>query len=151
MLSRDFSEFIESLNSNGVEYLVVGGYALAAHGHPRYTGDIDIWIGRRPDNLSRLMAALAAFGFGGVGLSKEDFSAADAVVQLGFPPGRIDLLTGIDGVEFDPCFARRQVMRVGRLDLPIIHIDDFIANKRASGRLKDLADLEALGVARKTS
>ncbi|CAN5188597.1 nucleotidyl transferase AbiEii/AbiGii toxin family protein [soil metagenome] len=145
MLSRDFKEFIESLNAHGVEYLVVGGYALAAHGHPRYTGDIDIWIGRELANRNRLIAALAAFGFGNVGLSADDFDSPDAVVQLGYPPGRIDLLTGIDGVTFDACFARRQMVRIGALDLPIIHLEDFKTNKRASGRMKDLADLEALG------
>ena len=145
MLSRDFKEFIESLNANAVEYLVVGGYALAAHGHPRYTGDLDIWVSQQPANLTRLMAALNTFGFGSVGLSVQDFAAPDAVVQLGYPPGRIDLLTGIDGVHFDDCFARRQVMRVSGADLPIIHVDDFKTNKRATGRFKDLADLEALG------
>ena len=144
MLSRDFKEFIESLNAHAVEYLVVGGYALAAHGHPRYTGDLDVWVNRQPGNLARLMKALEAFGFGSLGLSVQDFAAPDAVVQLGYPPGRIDLLTGIDGVQFDACFARRLVMQVAGLDLPIIHIEDFKTNKRATGRLKDLADLEAL-------
>jgi hypothetical protein len=144
MLSRDFKEFIESLNAHAVEYLIVGGYALAAHGHPRYTGDLDVWVSQRLANLERLMAALGAFGFGSLGLSIQDFAASDAVVQLGYPPGRIDLLTGIDGVQFDVCFARRQVMQVAGLDLPIIHVDDFKTNKRATGRFKDLADLEAL-------
>ena len=144
MLSRDFKEFVESLNAHAVEYLVVGGYALAAHGHPRYTGDLDVWVNQQPANLARLMTALEAFGFGSLGLSVHDFAATDAVVQLGHPPGRIDLLTGIDGVQFDACFARRQVMQVAGLDLPIIHVDDFKTNKRATGRLKDLADLEAL-------
>lgn len=144
MLSRDFKEFVELLNAHAVEYLVVGGYALAAHGHPRYTGDLDVWVGQQPSNLMRLMAALEAFGFGSVGLSIQDFELPDAVVQLGYPPGRIDLLTGIDGVQFGDCFARRQVMRVAGVDLPIIHVDDFKTNKRATGRFKDLADLEAL-------
>ena len=144
MLSRDFKEFIELLNANAVEYLVVGGYALAAHGHPRYTGDLDIWLSAQPKNIERLLAALTAFGFGSLGLSASDFASPDAVVQLGYPPGRIDLLTGIDGVQFDACYPRRQTVVLGGLALPIIHIDDFKANKRASGRTKDLADLESL-------
>jgi hypothetical protein len=144
MLSRDFKEFIESLNAHAVEYLVVGGYALAAHGHPRYTGDLDVWVSPQPANLVRLMAALGAFGFGNLGLSVDDFATPDAVVQLGYPPGRIDLLTGIDGVQFDACFERRQTVEVAGVDLPIIHVEDFKTNKRATGRFKDLADLEAL-------
>lgn len=144
MLSRDFKEFIGLLNSNAVEYLVVGGYALAAHGHPRYTGDLDIWVGSKPENISRLLASLDAFGFGSLGLSATDFATPDAVVQLGYPPGRIDLMTGIDGVEFDACNNRRLLVQVGDVTLPIIHVDDFKTNKRAVGRLQDLADLEAL-------
>ncbi|MGH8797596.1 MAG: hypothetical protein ACREXI_11100, partial [Caldimonas sp.] len=127
-----------------VEYLVVGGYALAAHGHPRYTGDLDLWIGTQPQNIGRLLNALDSFGFGSLGLSAADFAAPDIVVQLGYPPGRIDLLTGIDGVEFESCFGRRQVVALGEVRLPIIHVDDFKINKRATGRLQDLADLQAL-------
>ena len=144
MLSRDFKEFIGLLNAGRVDYLIVGGYALAAHGHPRYTGDLDIWVDRELGNIDRLLAALNAFGFGSVGLSARDFLPDDAVVQLGFPPSRIDLLTGIDGVQFNACFARRLIVQVAGLDLPIIHVEDFKTNKRATGRFKDLADLEAL-------
>ncbi|MEW6707942.1 MAG: nucleotidyl transferase AbiEii/AbiGii toxin family protein [Pseudomonadota bacterium] len=144
MLNKDFREFVELLNAGGVEYLVVGGYALAAHGHPRYTGDIDFWIGTSDENIERLLKALVAFGFGGLGLRKEDFRSPDAVVQLGYPPARIDLLTGIDGVSFEDCYPRRVMVDAGGAQLPIIHVDDFKANKRATGRMKDLADLEAL-------
>jgi predicted nucleotidyltransferase len=144
MLNKDFREFVELLNAQGVEYLVVGGYALAAHGHPRYTGDIDLWIGISDENVDRLLKVLAAFGFGGLGLRKEDFQEPDAVVQLGYPPARIDLLTGIDGVEFEACYRRRLPVAIGGVQLPIIHLEDFKANKKAAGRLKDLADLEAL-------
>ncbi|CAG1009387.1 hypothetical protein ANAEL_03799 [Anaerolineales bacterium] len=144
MLNKDFKEFAELLNSIGVEYLVVGGYALAAHGHPRYTGDLDIWARPSPENASRLLQALAQFGFGSLGLSESDFLQPEAVIQLGYPPARIDLLTAIDGVEFDDCYARRVPMKVGGVLLPIIHVDDFRANKLASGRAKDLADVESL-------
>ena len=143
MLNRDFKEFAESLNARGVEYLVVGGYALAAHGHPRYTGDIDFWVRPSTDNLARLLDALKDFGFGSLGLSASDFDA-NTVVQLGQPPRRIDLLTSIDGVNFDACFARREQVELAGVRLNIIGLDDFKTNKRASGRLKDLADLESL-------
>lgn len=145
MLSRDFKEFAELLNSGGVEYLVVGGYALAAHGHPRYTGDLDLWLRVTPDNLARLLVALDAFGFGSLGLKESDFESPDAVIQLGYPPGRIDLLSGIDGVEFEACYGRRLEVVLGGVCLPFLGLEDFKANKRASGRLKDLADLQSLG------
>ena len=143
MLNSDFKEFAELLNANGVDYLVVGGYALAAHGHPRYTGDIDFWVRPDSDNITRLLGALQAFGFGSLGLSASDFKP-DTVVQLGHPPRRIDLLTTIDGVDFDKCFARREQVLLDALTLNVIGLEDFKTNKRASGRLKDLADLEQL-------
>ena len=144
MLNRDFKEFVELLGANGVEYLVVGGYALAAHGRPRYTGDLDLWVGNKTANIERLLAALASFGFASLQLKAADFAAPDAVVQLGYPPGRIDLLTGIDGVRFTDCYPRRERVSVAGVELPIIHIDDFKANKRAAGRPRDLADLDSL-------
>jgi hypothetical protein len=143
MLNQDFKEFGELLNAHGVDYLVVGGFALAAHGHPRYTGDIDFWVSPRPENIERLLAALQAFGFGSLALSPSDFGP-DTVLQLGQPPRRIDLMTGIDGVEFAACHARREVLNFGGVALSFIGLDDFKANKRATGRHKDLADLEAL-------
>ena len=144
MLNKDFKEFAELLNSIGVEYLIVGGYALAAHGHPRYTGDLDVWVGQEPENITRLLKALAEFGFGSLGLKQEDFLAHEAVVQLGYPPARIDLLTTIDGVSFDSCYPHRVPMQIGSVMLPIIDLANFKRNKLASGRVKDLADLESL-------
>ena len=143
MLNSDFKEFAELLNANGVEYLVVAGYALAAHGHPRYTGDIDFWVSHEAANIERLLDVLQAFGFGSLGLTANAF-AADTVVQLGPPPGRIDLLTGIDGVDFAGCWARRERVTFGGLVLNLIGLEDFKVNKRAAGRLKDLADLDNL-------
>jgi len=143
MLNRDFKEFAESLNARGVDYLVVGGYALAAHGHPRYTGDIDFWVRPGAENLTRLLGALQDFGFGSLGLGVGDFDT-DTVVQLGQPPRRIDLLTAIDGVVFDTCFQRREQVELGGVQLNIIGLEDFKTNKRASGRTQDLADLESL-------
>ena len=144
MLNKDFKEFAGLLNSTGVEYLVVGGYALAAFGRPRYTGDIDIWVRSTQVNAAALLKALDAFGFGDLGLTPADFFAPESVVQLGYPPARIDLLTSIDGVEFEACYRRKTVVRVDGVELPIIHIDDFRANKLAAGRARDLADLESL-------
>ena len=144
MLNKDFKEFVELLNSTNVEYLLVGGYALAAHGHPRYTGDIDFWINPTQQNADLLLLALGQFGFGGLGLTADDFRKPDAVVQLGYPPARIDLLTAIDGVSFDECYRRRQSFVVDGVTLQLIDVDDLKANKRAAARPKDLADLDAL-------
>lgn len=144
MLNQDFREFVELLGSTGVEYLVVGGYALAAHGHPRYTGDLDIWIRSTPANVDRLLQALSRFGFGSLGLKREDFLQPGAVVQLGYPPSRIDLLTGLSGVDFDACYPNRVEMTIAGVCLPFIGLAEFRANKRAAGRAKDLADLESL-------
>ena len=150
MLNPDFKEFVELFNAHGVEYLVVGGYALAAHGHPRYTGDIDLWLRRTPENAARAMRALADFGFGSLGPAAEDLLHPDRVIQLGHPPRRIDLLTSIDGVEFDACYAGRQSVAHDGVVLPIIGLADFRTNKRASGRPQDLADLASLGADRPT-
>lgn len=145
MLNRDFKEFVVSFNAHAVEFLVVGGYALAAYGRPRYTGDIDLWIHATKENAARVLAALADFGFAGLNITAEDLVRPDNVIQLGYPPRRIDLLTSIDGVDFLPCHARRQSFLIDGVNLPIVGLDDFKANKRASGRKQDLADLEALG------
>jgi hypothetical protein len=144
MLTPDFKEFAALLNSNQVEYLVVGGYALAAYGHPRYTGDLDFWIGTAADNADRVLAALAQFGFGSLGIRREDLTEPGQVIQMGFPPARIDLLTSIDGVSFAPCYQRRLVVDVDGLQLGFIALDDFKINKKAVGRHRDLADLEIL-------
>jgi hypothetical protein len=145
ILNRDFREFIALLHSNKVNYLVVGGYALGTHGAPRYTGDIDFWVGTAHANLERLMSALVQFGLGSLGIVPADLLPPKGVVQLGYPPRRIDLLGQIDGVSFEDCFASRYVTTIGDLQVNVIGRQDLIANKRAAGRLKDLADLEALG------
>ncbi|NUS43565.1 MAG: hypothetical protein HOQ24_07750 [Mycobacteriaceae bacterium] len=143
-LDRDFSEFIESCLAHDVRFLVVGGYAVAAHGHPRFTKDMDVWVWIDQGNAERLIAALRDFGFGSLGLSVADFVAEDMVVQLGHPPKRIDLLTSVDGVEFDPCWERRVNIAVGGQSVPFISMDDLIANKEASGRPQDVADVAVL-------
>ncbi|MFF0490845.1 hypothetical protein ACFYTQ_17635 [Nocardia sp. NPDC004068] len=143
-LDRDFSEFIASCVENDVRFLVVGGYAVAAHGHPRFTKDLDIWVWLDPGNADHLVAALRAFGFGSLGLRADDFLEEGVVVQLGHPPKRIDILTSVDGVEFDPCWDRREQVTIGDQVVPFLSMADLIANKRASGRPQDVADAAAL-------
>ena len=144
MLDHDLKEFAGLLISNRVEYLIVGGFALAAYGHPRYTGDLDFWVGADPHNARRLLNALKEFGFGALGIALDDLTQPNRVIQLGYPPRRIDLLTSIDGVDFESCYARRLVIPVDGLSLHFIALEDFKTNKHASGRHKDLADLEML-------
>lgn len=144
MLTSDFKEFAQLLDTNDVEYLIVGGYALAAHGHPRYTGDLDFWVGTDLLNGERIIKTLKDFGFGSLQLTAKDFTIPNQTVQLGYPPRRIDLLTGISGVDFRQCCERRLVVAVDGMNLPFIGLEDFKTNKAAVGRPKDLADLDSL-------
>jgi hypothetical protein len=145
MLNQDFKEFLQSLNDNEVRYLVVGGYAVALHGYPRYTKDIDIWIESSQENAAKLLDALEGFGFGSVGLKIEDFLEADQVIQLGYAPNRIDLLTSLAGVSFENCYGAKIEVSIEGMAVSFIDIDNLKKNKRASGRLQDLADVENLG------
>jgi hypothetical protein len=144
-VQQDFKELFESLNANQVEYLIVGGYALAFHGAPRFTGDMDVLVRPTAENGRKVLAALQSFGFGSLELAEDDFASPDRVVQLGVPPVRIDLVTSISGVNWEQAAANRVAGTYG--DVPVFYIgrEDFIANKRAVGRHKDLADIEALG------
>jgi predicted nucleotidyltransferase len=144
MLSKDFKEFVALLNAHGVEYLIVGGYAMALHGRPRNTGDLDVWVARSPENAARLIKALDAFGFGGLGLLQNDFETPERVVQLGYPPFRIDLLTDIDGVTFSEAWPKRETVTHDGVPLNFIGIDELKVNKRAAGRARDIDDLEQL-------
>lgn len=144
MLSKDFKEFVALLNGNGVEYLVVGGYAMAFHGRPRHTGDLDIWVRPNTGNAARLMDCLRQFGFGSLGLDSHDFVEENQVVQLGYPPFRIDLITGIDGVDFDAAWPNREIVTHDGLPINFFGLADLKANKRASGRPRDLGDLEKI-------
>jgi hypothetical protein len=127
-----------------VRYLVIGGYAVALHGHPRYTKDLDIWVERSRENAQALLQALAQFGMGSLGLSEEDFLTPDQVVQIGYPPNRIDILVSISGVEFPECFDRRVEVLLDGVNVYFIDLQHLKQNKKASGRLQDLADLENL-------
>lgn len=144
ILNQDFKEFIQSLNANKVRYLVVGGYAVAFHGYPRYTKDIDIWIAREKQNAGRIIQALHEFGFGSLELEPGDFLEPDTIIQLGYPPNRIDLLTELEGVEFAECYATRIETEIESVLLPFIDLEHLKKNKKATGRLQDLADLENL-------
>lgn len=144
MLNQDFKEFIQSLNDNNVRYLVVGGYAVALHGYPRYTKDIDIWIELAPTNASRVISALEQFGFGSLGLKKQDFLAADTIIQLGYAPRRIDLLTTLTGVDFGQCFAAKVVVEMSGVKVNFIDLENLKKNKLATGRAQDIADVENL-------
>jgi hypothetical protein len=141
----DFRELLALFNAHHVEYLIVGGYALAFHGAPRFTGDLDIFVKPEAANAQRILTALEAFGFAAVGLTPGDFECPDQVVQLGVPPVRIDLITSITGVSWEEAWAGRVTGRYG--DIPVYYIgrEQFVANKRATGRTKDVADLEVLG------
>lgn len=143
-LGPDLSEFIALLNAHGVEHVIVGGYAVAYYGHPRFTGDLDIMIRPSPGNVQSLLDALEEFGFGELELTTEDFTEPNVIVQLGRPPSRIDLLTSIDGVDTQQVFAHR-VREVDEANVVwFISREDLIRNKKATGRTQDLADLEHL-------
>ena len=144
-LNRDFSEFIACFAARDVRFLIVGGYAVAAHGHPRYTKDLDVWVRVDPENARRIIDALDDFGFGGLGLAEDDFLADDVVVQLGREPQRIDLLTFVSGVEFDDAYSNRVIVEIGGIEVPVIGRAELRRNKLATGRLRDLADADDLG------
>jgi len=144
-VQKDFEDLLALFNAHKVEYLIVGGYALAFHGAPRYTGDIDIFVKPTAQNAERILKALAEFGFGSLNLAVEDFSLPNKVVQLGVPPVRIDLITSITGASWEEAFDGKLPGTYGDLPVYFIGRKEFVTNKRASGRKKDLADLEALG------
>lgn len=143
-LDPNFLEFIGLLNEHDVRFLVVSGYAVALHGHPRYTADLDVWVWIDQDNADNVLAALDDFGFGEVGLTREDFLRTEHLVQLGYPPLRIDVLTSLDGVDFGPSHEHRVEVVIDGVAVPFIGLEELRRNKRALGRYQDLADLEAL-------
>ena len=141
----DFKELLALFNAHNVEYIVVGGYALAFHGSPRFTADLDIYVKPDRDNAHRILEALAEFGFKSVDLSLDDFQDPDRVIQLGVPPIRIDILTAITGVSWEEAYSGKVEGKYGDMTVHYIGRKQFIENKRATGRTRDLADLEALG------
>ncbi len=141
-VSKDFREFLELLNSHEVRFLIVGGYAVAFHSRPRYTDDIDIFIEAEPGNAGRIIKALDSFGFPLSNIAIEDLSGAGKIIQLGMPPQRIDIITSINGVSFSRAWNNRVSGKFG--DVPVFYIsfEDLLANKKASAREKDLADIQ---------
>jgi hypothetical protein len=142
---KDLSEFIASLNSHKVEYVVVGAHALAFHGHPRYTGDLDLLVRATVENASNLERAIDAFGFQSLGLQAADFLYPNRIVQLGVPPNRIDLLTSLSGLSFEEAWDARVPGELGGQPVTFLGRNSLIKNKKATGRTKDAADIEALG------
>ena len=146
-MNDDFRDLLRALLEAGARFLVVGAHAMAVHGVPRATGDLDVWIAVDPDNADRVTKALARFGapLAAMGISRADFLREDQVIQIGLPPRRIDVLTSISGILFEDAWADRVTHEVAGMSVPFLGRASLVANKRASGRAKDRADLEALG------
>jgi len=143
-LPPDFKELLRLLNAHQVEYLLIGGYAVAYHGYPRATADMDIWIAMHPQNAGKIMAALKEFGFHLPELSAELFLKGEQIVRMGVPPVRIEIATTISGVSFPECYAARVIDVLDGVEVNLINLHHLKINKRATGRHKDLDDLENL-------
>lgn len=143
-LDPHFKEFLRLLNAIEARYLIVGGYAVARHGHVRATGDLDLFVEGSDENAARLVEVLKQFGFTGPRLQIELFTQPKSIVRLGRPPTKIELMNNISGVEFDACYERRNTVWFEDLLLPFLELDDLLINKAASGRYKDLADIDEL-------
>lgn len=143
-LNQDFREFFQSLNAHKVRYLVVGGFAVALHGHPRYTKDIDVWIDCTAANAKRMVHAMADFGFASLGLKVADFQEFGQVVQLGIAPNRIDILMSLKGVNFRHCYQQRVTAEFDGVVVNFIDVESLKVNKRSTGRAQDQADAENL-------
>ncbi|MBI3987868.1 MAG: hypothetical protein HY343_13165 [Lentisphaerae bacterium] len=144
MLNKDYKDILHALNGEKVKFLLIGAYALAAHGYPRATMDIDLWVMPSPDNADAVLRALERFGAPLQNLTKDDLLKDDTIFQIGMAPRRIDIITGASGLQFTKAFANSIAVDVDGIQVRIPSLDDLIANKRASGRTKDLADAEAL-------
>lgn len=144
-LPPEFKEFLRLLNAHGVDYLLIGGYAVNFYGYNRYTGDIDFWIKISPENARRMTAAIREFGFDVPGLDEAAFLDRDNIVRFGYPPMRIEIVMSISGVGFEECAARKREAFMDGVPVRLISVPDLIKNKQAAGRFKDLADAEKLG------
>jgi hypothetical protein len=145
-VNEDFQDMLAALLASGARFLVVGAHALAVHGVPRATGDLDVWVLADPVNAKRVWAALERFGapVDALGATPGDLARPGVVLQIGLPPRRIDILTDLTGVDFESAWRTRVVHRIGSLEVPFVDRETFIRNKRATGRLRDLADVERL-------
>lgn len=140
-LPQDFKEFLKLLEANDVRYLLVGGYAVGLYGYPRPTGDIDIWVSNAPENADRAVEALRQFGFDSPDLSPSLLMLEKSIIRIGVPPFQIEVITYIDGVNFDECYPRRSPVEIDGCPVSVIGRDDLLNNKKASGRPKDINDL----------
>jgi hypothetical protein len=143
-MNSDFSDMLSALSAEGAEYLLIGAYAMAVHGVPRATGDIDVWVRPSPENADRVLRALARFGAPLGDLRAADLAGEGTVFQVGVAPNRIDVITAIDGVTFDEAWSHRETRAIDGVTLSVIGRDDLIRNKRATGRARDRADAEQL-------
>lgn len=143
-LNPDFRDILSMFNEAGVEYLIVGAYAVAAHGLPRATGDIDLWVRPSDENAKRVRGVLLAFGAPAHHVEAADFSALDVILQLGVPPGRIDVITDIEAVAFDDAWPNRVMIPLDGLQVPVLGREELLRNKRAVGRPQDQADVARL-------
>lgn len=143
-LPRDFRDFLKLLNDEKVEYLLIGGYAVGYYGYPRATNDIDIWIATTPSNVKKIVEVLNKFGFSNPEINEELFLQKDKIVRMGYPPMRIEILTSISGVKFQECHQKKINDELSGVPVSIISLEDLKINKKASGRYKDLDDLENL-------
>ena len=143
-LPLDFKEFLKLLNEKQLKYLLIGGYAVGYHGYPRATGDMDVWIAIHPENAQKMVSVLKDFGFDHPELNSGLFLQENKIIRMGHPPMRLEISTGISGVEFEECFSSRVVDMLDDVEVNIIDLPHLKANKKAAGRLKDLADLENL-------
>lgn len=149
-ISKDFKEFIKLLNDHEVKYLLVGGYALAFYSRPKFTNDMDIWIEAREENAKKMLKVLTEFGFGDLELIVEDLTSPNKVIQIGYPPLRIDIITSVTGVQFESAYENKIIGSYFDEDVDIISVQDLISNKEAIGRDKDKQDLKWLNQYRKT-
>jgi hypothetical protein len=147
-LTQDFREFLNLLSSAGIEYLVIGGYAVGLYGYVRPTKDIDLWIAVEEQNLEKLAAALQKFGFSSSSIPNPMFSASQTVLRMGVPPNRIEIISKIAGVEFAECYSRRRQMEIDGVSVPVIDYEDLKRNKLATGRLRDASDVQTLEMRR---
>jgi hypothetical protein len=141
-MNEDLKEFLLLLNAKKVDYLLVGGYAVGFHGYPRYTGDLDIWYEPTEENAKNLLLVLKEFGFGSLNITMEDMLKKGEVIQLGYPPYRIDLINECDGIEFAACYKRKIDFEYENIQIKLLSLDDLITNKKAAGRTKDKLDIE---------
>ncbi len=144
MLNKDYKEMLLCLKQEGVKFLLVGAYALGAHGYPRSTGDIDIWIEPSQENSTKLIRALKKFGAPAANLSEKDFQKKDVIFQIGVAPCRIDIITGIDGVDFAHAYANRETVSLDGEEIFVLSLKDLIVNKESTGREKDRLDVKEL-------